>query len=261
MPVTPSSVSTRTRSHGPIGDRRRGDHERLLHRQLEGVDVHGGDLHLRRSAGRVVGCPQSMSWAVRARSPHGSPPTLSGRRGGRIIGPPAPGGGVRDDERRRVMTDAIQFERHTETAGVLQPARRDGVRRGPHRGAHRPAHRHDGDRLGRPRGQGGDVPRQDRLGLRRGARGAQPRGLLLLPREGARGDAALPGRARARRAARARRGARLPQPLPARRRPRRRHLPGEALPAAERVHARACSRRALGAALDFAGRAERFYPA
>ena len=39
---------------GAVGHRRRGDHERLLHGQLEGVDVDGGDLHRRGSASRVL---------------------------------------------------------------------------------------------------------------------------------------------------------------------------------------------------------------
>ena len=205
--------------------------------------MHGGDLHLRRSAGRGWGRPQSMPWAVRARS------HAAARRPCRARGAAVSSGRPQARRGRAGRREETGHDgRHPVRAPhrdrrVLQPARGDGVRRGPRRGAHRPAHRHDRRRLRRARGQGGDVPRQDRLGLRRGAGRSHARGLLLLPREGARGDAAVSGRARARRPARARPRARLPQPLPAGRRARRGHLPREALPAAERVHARDCWRR------------------
>ena len=130
------------------------------------------------------------------------------------------------------MTDPIQFERHTETAGVLQPPRRHGVHRGPHRDPHHPLTARPRCRLRRPRGQGRDVsastapPR-----LHRPPRRPQPRRPLLLPREGARRHAKLPRRAAPGGVSAAGLGF---QPSP---RPRRRHIPREALPPAERVHA------------------------
>ncbi len=185
---------------GPIRHRRRGDHEGLPMVSSR-VSTCTAVIFI-CDAPRVVGGAPSLC--------HGRSREPSRSRGVDLVGSARRtyhraarrhGGGVRG---RRGETG--HDGRHPVRAPhgdrrVLQPAPGDGVRRGPRRGAHRPAHRHDRRRLGRTRGQGGDVPRQDRLGVRGGAGGARARGLLLLPGEGARGDASVPGRARARRPA------------------------------------------------------------
>ena len=186
------------------------------------------------------GCPQSTPWAGRGEVARRScaPRRLPCRVRGAAVSSGRPQA-RRGHAGRREETGHDGRHRVRASHGdrrILQPADGDGVHRGPRRGAHRPAHRHDRRRLRRPRGQGRDVPWQDRLGLRGSSGRAHARGLLLLPGEGARGHAAVPGGASARRPARARRRARVPQPLPPVRRPRRRHVPREALPAAEPVH-------------------------
>ena len=102
--------------------------------------------------------------------------------------------------------------------------------------------------------------RQDRLGLRRSSGRAHPRGLLLLPGEGARGHAAVPG-GRSCPAAGSSTAARSCSPTSSRWPP--------STPWSRSPRSTTCGRsqftpelleEALGAAFDFAGRAERFYP-